>query len=75
MLQTQDGQNHKPRPFFIYFLFSTRPPPGLLLVLGPLGSGTDVTHQPGHALPWLLVITGRTSSSEVVTIMFMFKLA
>ena len=33
-----------------FFFFSTRPPPGLLPVLGPLGSGTDATHQP-KALP------------------------
>ena len=33
-----------------FFLFSTRPPPGLLPVLGPLGRGTDATHQPGPAL-------------------------
>ena len=36
--------------FFNFFLFSTRPPPGLLPVLGPLGSGTDATHQPSPAL-------------------------
>ena len=36
--------------FFIFYLFSTRPSPGLLPVLGPLGSGTDATHQPGPAL-------------------------
>ena len=29
--------------FYYLFLFSTRPPPGLLPVLGPLGSGTDAT--------------------------------
>ena len=33
-----------------FFFFSTRPSPGLLLVLGPLGSGSDTTHQPGPAL-------------------------
>ena len=36
--------------FLFLFLFSTRPPPGLLPVLGPLGSGTDATHQPSPAL-------------------------
>ena len=30
--------------------FSTRPSLGLLPVLGPLGSGTDTTHQPSPAL-------------------------
>ena len=30
--------------------FCTRPPPGLLPVLGPLGSGTDATHLPSPAL-------------------------
>ena len=35
-------------PFF--YLFSTRPSPLLLPVLGPLGSGTYATHQPGPAL-------------------------
>ena len=29
--------------------FCTRPPPGLLPVLGPLGSGTDATHLPSPA--------------------------
>ena len=31
-----------------FFLFS--PPLGLLPVLGPLGNGTDATHQPSPAL-------------------------
>ena len=35
---------------FFSFFFSSRPPPGLLPVLGPLGSGTDATHQPSPAL-------------------------
>ena len=34
----------------IVFFFITRPSPGLLPVLGPLGSGTDATHQPSPAL-------------------------
>ena len=33
-----------------FFSFSTRPPLGLLPVLGPLGSGKDTTHQPSPAL-------------------------
>ena len=33
--------------------FSSRPPPGLLTVLGPLGSGKDATHQPSPALSLL----------------------
>ena len=41
-----DHFNHKHKLFF----FSTRPSPGLLPVLGPLGSGTDPTHQPSPAL-------------------------
>ena len=41
-----------PIPKIICFLcfFSSRPSPGLLPVLGPLGSGTDTTHQPSPAL-------------------------
>ena len=35
---------------YIFFFFSTRPSLGLLPVLGPLGSGTDTTHQPSPAL-------------------------
>ena len=34
---------------FFIFLSSTRPPLGLLPILGPLGSGTDATHQPSPA--------------------------
>ena len=33
-----------------FFFFCTGPFPGLLPVLGPLGSGTDATHQPGPPL-------------------------
>ena len=45
---------------FFFFFFCTRPPPGLLSVLGPLGSFTDTTHQPSPALRllgcwWLLM--------------------
>ena len=40
------------------FFFSTRPPPGLLPVLGPLGSGTDATHLPSHG--WVLYISTST---------------
>ena len=36
--------------FYYLLLFSTRPSPGLLPVLGPLGSGTDATHLPSPAL-------------------------
>ena len=39
---------HKSFIFFIFFI--TRPSTGLLPVLGPLGSGTDATHQPSPAL-------------------------
>ena len=41
--------------------FCTRPPPGLLPVLVPLGSGTDATHQPSPALRLL----GITHSYEL----------
>ena len=47
--------------------FSTRPSPGLLLVLGPLGKWYR-RHTPTRPCPkalGLLVITGGTSSSEV----------
>ena len=46
-LQTRQELNLKIK-FFL--LFSTRPSPGLLPVLGPLGSGTDTTHKPSPAL-------------------------
>ena len=41
---------HQKKYIFYFFIFSTRPFPGLLPVLGPLGSGTDTTHQPSPAL-------------------------
>ena len=44
---------NKIKLFNFFFLFFSCPSPGLLPVLGPLGSGTDATHQPGPAL-WLL---------------------
>ena len=34
----------------LLLFFCTRPSLGLLPVLGPLGSGTDATHQPSPAL-------------------------
>ena len=43
-----------------FFIFSTRPSPGLLPVMGPLGNGTDTTHQPSPALRLL----GSVSTSE-----------
>ena len=35
---------------FLFIFFSSRPSPGLLPVLGPLGSGTDATCQPSPAV-------------------------
>ena len=50
---------------FIFYILCTRPSPGLLPVLGPLGSGTDTTHQPGPALRLLgLFLRGAEAGFE-----------
>ena len=58
--------NYCPAQFCdIFVFFSTRPSPGLLPVLGPLGGGTDaMPTKPCPKALGLLVITGWTSSSE-----------
>ena len=38
----------------LHLFFRSRPSPGLLPVLGPLGGGTDTTHQPSPALRLLV---------------------
>ena len=60
------GKLNQGQASFLFFLYP--PPPGLLPVLGPLGSWTDATHLPCPALPCgstAGVILGRTSGSEV----------
>ena len=47
-----------------FFFSSTRPPPGLLPVLGPLGSGTNATHQPSPALRLLGKHGGRGATLQ-----------
>ena len=51
MISHFSSTDNKSVYFFLFFIFfSTRPSPGFLPVLGPLGSGRDTTHQPCPAI-------------------------
>ena len=50
IVYVMEGRTINPLFYRCPFFFSTRPSLGLLPVLGPLGSGTEATHQPSPAL-------------------------